>query len=183
MNIEIKIDSGYEIPKVIILTDKMSEEVNEIIRRISEKAPQIIAGFREDIMKILEQQEIIRIYSYGGKVFAVADDGEYTLRSRLYEVEERLGGDFVRISNSEIINLRKTESFDLSISGTICVRLKGGTTAYASRRYLCPLHAADCIFCKMDGAFGNGNFKLLRNFRCKLCFCMAGAVRNLADKA
>lgn len=183
MNIEIKIDSGYEIPKVIILTDKMSEEVNEIIRRISEKAPQIIAGFREDIMKILEQQEITRIYSCGGKVFAVADDGEYTLRSRLYEVEERLGGDFVRISNSEIINLRKTESFDLSISGTICVRLKGGTTAYASRRHLCPLHSADGVFCKMDGAFGNGNFKLLRNFRCKLCFCMAGAVRNLADKA
>ena len=183
MNIEIKIDSGYEIPKVIILTDKMSEEVNEIIRRISEKAPQIIAGFREDIMKILEQQEITRIYSCGGKGFAVADDGEYTLRSRLYEVEERLGGDFVRISNSEIINLRKTESFDLSISGTICVRLKGGTTAYASRRHLCPLHSADGVFCKMDGAFGNGNFKLLRNFRCKLCFCMAGAVRNLADKA
>lgn len=183
MNIEIKIDSGYEIPKVIILTDKMSEEVSELVRRISEKAPQVIAGFREDIMKILEQQEITRIYSYGGKVFAVADDGEYTLRSRLYEVEERLGEDFVRISNSEIINLRKTESFDLSISGTICVRLKGGTTAYASRRHLCPLHSADGVFCKMDGAFGNGNFKLLRNFRCKLCFCMAGAVRNLADKA
>lgn len=136
MNIEIKIDSSYEIPKVIILTDKMSEEVNELVQRISEKAPQVIAGFREDFMIILEQQEITRIYSCGGKVFAVADDGEYTLRSRLYEVEERLGGDFVRISNSEIINLRKTESFDLSISGTICVRLKGGTTVYASRRYV-----------------------------------------------
>lgn len=136
MNIEIKIDSSYEIPKVIILTDKMSEEVNELVRRISEKAPQVIAGFREDLMKILEQQEITRIYSCGGKVFAMASDGEYTLRSRLYEVEERLGGDFVRISNSEIINLRKTESFDLSISGTICVRLKGGTTVYASRRYV-----------------------------------------------
>ena len=116
--------------------EKRYEEVNELVRRISEKAPQVIAGFREDFMKILEQQEIIRIYSCGGKVFAVADDGEYTLRSRLYEVEERLGGDFVRISNSEIINLRKTESFELSISGTICVRLKGGTTAYASRRYV-----------------------------------------------
>lgn len=136
MEIEIKIDSGYAIPKVIILTDKMSEEINELVRRISEKAPRVIAGFREDFMKILEQQEITRIYSCGGKVFAAATDGEYTLRSRLYEVEERLDGDFVRISNSEIINLRKTESFDLSISGTICVRLKGGTTVYASRRYV-----------------------------------------------
>ena len=136
MEIEIKIDSGYIVPKVIILTDKMSEEVNELVQRISEKAPQVIAGFREDIMKILEQQEITRIYSCGGKVFAAADDGEYILRSRLYEIEERLSGDFVRISNSEIINLRKTESFDLSISGTICVRLQGGTTVYASRRYV-----------------------------------------------
>ena len=136
MNIEIKIDSGYEIPKVIILTDKMSEEVNELVRRIHTPPTYLFEWPSLPLMKILEQQEITRIYSCGGKVFAVAADGEYTLRSRLYEVEERLGGDFVRISNSEIINLRKTESFDLSISGTICVRLKGGTTVYASRRYV-----------------------------------------------
>ncbi len=63
--------------------------------------------------------------------------GEYLLRMRLYEAEERLDQTrFVRISNSEIINLKMAKRFDLSFSGTICVNLAGGQTAYVSRRYV-----------------------------------------------
>lgn len=47
------------------------------------------------------------IYASAGKVIAVTEGGEYTLRLQLYEVEERLNLDiFVHISNSEIINLQ-----------------------------------------------------------------------------
>ena len=63
--------------------------------------------------------------------------GEYTLRLRLYEAEERLKPlRFVRISNSEIINLKKVRSFDLSFTGTICVILADGSKTYVSRRYV-----------------------------------------------
>ena len=64
-------------------------------------------------------------------------DGEFTLRLRLYEAEERLRQQrFVRISNSEIINLNKAKNFDLSFTGTICVTLSDGSKAYVSRRYV-----------------------------------------------
>ena len=53
------------------------------------------------------------------------------------ELEERLAKDrFVRISNSEIINLKQVKGFDLSFAGTICVTLSGGTVTYVSRRYV-----------------------------------------------
>jgi len=42
----------------------------------------------------------------------------------------------VRISNSEIINLRKVKAFDLSLAGTIQVSLLNGTVTYVSRRYV-----------------------------------------------
>ena len=62
---------------------------------------------------------------------------EYTLRMRLYEVEERFRrSSFVRISNSEIINLKTVRSFDLCLAGTIRVALKNGEAAYVSRRYV-----------------------------------------------
>ena len=71
-----------------------------------------------------------------GKVIAAAEDGEYALRLRLYELEPRLRRDFVRISNSEIINLKKAKRFDLSMSGTICVSMSDGSVSYVSRRYV-----------------------------------------------
>ena len=81
--------------------------------------------------------EIVRIYAAVGKVFAVTDKKEYVLRMRLYEAEEKLGGKgFVRISNSEIINIKKAKKFDLSTAGTICVSLSNGNVSFVSRRYV-----------------------------------------------
>ena len=80
---------------------------------------------------------MIRIYLNSGKVVAVTDKGEYILRLRLYEIEKLLLTDqFIRISNSEIINLKKVNNFDLSFTGTICVKLSNGITTYVSRRYV-----------------------------------------------
>jgi DNA-binding LytR/AlgR family response regulator len=137
MQFEIKIDDSCQEPKVIIVTDKLTEEVNALLKRLSEESPQMVAGFRENTVEILEQSDIIRIYAAAGKVFAVTNHGEYTLRLRLYELEERLNKDcFVRISNSEIVNLKKVKGFDLSFAGTICVSLSDGTVTYVSRRYV-----------------------------------------------
>ena len=103
----------------------------------TENTPQVISGSRNGKIEVLEQADLIRVYAHNGKVFAVTDSGEYTCRLRIYEFEQRLDADsFVRISNSEIINLKKVRHFDLSFTGTICVRLLNGTVTYVSRRYV-----------------------------------------------
>ena len=136
MKIEIKTEPTTET-KVIIVTNEVNESIQELIRRITEEHPRVIAGFSEDRVKLLEQREIIRIYAGEGKVFAVTEKGEYALRLRLYELEERQDKkQFVRISNSEIVNLGKVTGFDLSFTGTIQVNLANGTSTYVSRRYV-----------------------------------------------
>lgn len=137
MQIEVKIDSAYAEPKVIVLTSAMTEEVNRLVKKLSEDFPKMLVGIRNDRCELLEQTEIIRIYAASGKVYAVTAKGEYVLRRRLYELEEQLaGGSFVRISNSEMINLKKVEHFDLSFTGTIYVKLSNQTSTYVSRRYV-----------------------------------------------
>ncbi|NMA06233.1 MAG: LytTR family transcriptional regulator [Ruminococcaceae bacterium] len=137
MQIEIKIDSNCKEPRIIVITDKVTEEINELVRQLSENTPQVIAGFLEDMVEILNPEEIINVYASSGKVYAKTENDEYLLRMRLYEIEERLSKrGFVRISNSEIINLNKVKSFDLSFVGTICVTLSDGTVTYVSRRYV-----------------------------------------------
>ena len=122
MKINIELDKALEETEVLIRAAKMTEEVNGILKKLEEPSVQMISGFAGDTLEILEQADIIRVY---------------LLRMRLYEAEERLDQTrFVRISNSEIINLKMAKRFDLSFSGTICVNLAGGQTAYVSRRYV-----------------------------------------------
>lgn len=140
MQLEVKIDSSYIEPKVIILTASMTEDVNIILNKLSDQAPQIISGSKDNKIEVIELENLIRIYASSGKVFAVTHKGEYALRLRLYEIEERLPPhQFVRISNSEIINLKNVNNFDLSFTGTICVKLANGTITYVSRRYVSKL--------------------------------------------
>ena len=70
MQIEIKIDEKCKEPKIIVMTDKMTDEVNAIIKRLSDEQPQVIAGFREDVVEVLEPSEIYRVFAESGKVFA-----------------------------------------------------------------------------------------------------------------
>ena len=140
VQVEVKLDADFTEPKVIILANRITEEVNAVIQMLSETEPKLITGFRKDTVAVLDEKDILKIYAANGKVFAVLPSGEYTLRLRLYEVEDRLKHKhFVRISNSEIINLKKVRSFDLSFTGTICVVLSDGSKTYASRRYMTKL--------------------------------------------
>lgn len=137
MKYEIQIDPLYSEPKMIILTAELTEEVNLLMKKFSENVPSVITGVKDEKIEILEQEELLRIYASAGKVMAVTDHGEYSLRLRLYEVEERLKqGFFVRISNSEIVNLKKVKNFDLSIAGTISIKMSDGAVCYASRRFV-----------------------------------------------
>lgn len=137
MQIEIKIDETFKEPKIIVITSKMTEELNALIKRLADDQPKIIVGVKDEIVEILEPHNIYRIYAQSGKVLAQTAKGEYSLKLRLYEVEQRLDEQmFVRISNSELINLKKVKGFDLGFTGTICVTLLNGSITYVSRRYV-----------------------------------------------
>lgn len=137
MQVEVKIDSSCEDTSIVIITPSMTEEVSTIVKMLSDHSPKIITGHKDEKLEILEQKDLIRIYASSGKVFAVTSKGEYTLRLRLYELEDRLDPNhFVRISNSEIINLKKVKHFDLNFTGTICAKLTDGTASFVSRRYV-----------------------------------------------
>lgn len=139
MEIEIKIEPGRLLPKIIIVTGRVDKDTEALVDMISrsESEPELICGFKDDVMSILDPGEISRVYSEGRKITAVTQDGEYVIKKRLFEIEELLEkSKFARISNSEIINLKKVKHFDLSFRGTICVKMNDGSVTYVSRRYV-----------------------------------------------
>ena len=139
MKLNINIDVGAKEPEILITTAHMTEDVNRVVEFVSrlDDSPTILSGIRDDKVELLDYDAIIRIYAEEGKVFARTEQGLYQIRLRLYEVEERLdNGKFVRISNSEIVNLKKVKSLDLCFVGTICMELSNGEVSYVSRRYV-----------------------------------------------
>ena len=137
MKIEIRIDPDYIEPRAIILTAAVTREVEAAVNALRQSGPGLLAGLRDGRVELLEPDSLLRIWAEGGRVYAAAGQGVYTLRQRLYEVEQTLDPTrFVRISHGEIINLRRVEHFDLNLAGSICVRLADGTVTWVSRRYV-----------------------------------------------
>lgn len=139
MKLNVEIDTNIEEPAALITTPRMTEEVTRVVDFISklDDITTVISGIRDDKVELLEQESIYRIFAEEGKVFARTESGLYQVRLRLYELEERLDDSkFVRISNSEIVNLKKVKSLDLSFVGTICMELSNKEVSYVSRRYV-----------------------------------------------
>lgn len=137
MKVNVQLDEKYTEPQALILTDKITDEINRAVELISGSSTQVILGFSGGKLTPLDENLITRFYSFDGKVFAVAGNEEFTLKARLYELEERLAKkNFIRISNSEIVNFSKIKNFDLSLAGTITIIFKDGSKTYVSRRYV-----------------------------------------------
>lgn len=97
-----------------------------------------IPGWRGERAIPLAPAEVLRFYAEQKEVFARRADGEHLIKLRLYELEELLNpADFVRISHSEIVNLRQVTALDLSLAGTIKMTLADGAAiCWVSRRYV-----------------------------------------------
>ena len=136
LKIDVTLDPALEELLVKVLSPGETEELQALLRRLEE--PRRLTGFREGSAVPLEAAEVLRFYGEDKEVRAQALDGEvYTVRLRLYELEERLDRKaFVRVSHSEIVNWKRVTALDLSLSGTIRVTLEGGVATYVSRRYV-----------------------------------------------
>ena len=121
--------------RVLVTAAERTPEVEALLRRIRALPAVIAYDDRGEVP--LRAEEIIRIYTEGRRVRVDSDRGSFDLRSRLYELEEKLGAaDFVRISNSEIVQKGRILRLDFSLTGTIRLMLEGGIETYVSRRYV-----------------------------------------------
>lgn len=136
MEVELHIDPSLPDVTVTVCAPARTEEVEALLARLTaEHGP--LLGFREGGVVPLAPEAILRFYGEDKEVRAETVEGIYTVRQRLYELEARLDRRrFVRISHSEIVNLRQVTALDLSLTGTIRMTLTGGAVCYVSRRYV-----------------------------------------------
>lgn len=137
MDIEFKLDPTQATPKLTITASELTQEIKELLLRLEHGRPSAITATRDNQVVLLSPEQILRFFADGKTVSVQTQEGVYTVRQRLYELQELLDPHkFVRISHSEIVNLSHITALDLSITGTIRMTLTGDVMCFVSRRSL-----------------------------------------------
>ena len=138
MKVEVQIDPGLTEPEIVIRTPMPTDEVESLAKQLRASAlPQPFTVYQEREAVRVSRSMVLRFFTEDKGVYCQTGKGVFTVRARLYELEEELEGTrFVRVSNSEIVNLDRVTALDLTLTGTIKMTLEGGTVCWVSRRYV-----------------------------------------------
>ena len=137
MKVSLYVHEKYREPEIVVCGPEENQRMKELYQLVSDCVNETITVYEENDALNIPCASIIRFYAEDQKVFAQTAKSRYTVRYRLYELEELLKGQkFVRISNSEIVNVHKIKRLDTSMAGTIHMYLQENIETYVSRRYV-----------------------------------------------
>lgn len=121
--------------EVVIYAREKTKLIYDIENLINDNAFELI-GYSGYEAVNLRTDEVVCFLVEEGKVYAITDKNRFRLKSRLYQLEETLPENFVKINQSCIANIKKIERFDTSVSGTLLIKFKNGYKDYVSRRQM-----------------------------------------------
>lgn len=135
MKLELNIDEKVKETLVVVSANKIDKEVQNLINYI-EYSSEYLIGIVENKASIIDIDEIIRVYIEDRKTFVVTLKDAYVVKKKLYEVENMVTRNFVKISQSEIANIKFIKNLDFSNTGTIVIKYKNSDISYVSRRMI-----------------------------------------------
>ncbi|MBP5552445.1 MAG: LytTR family transcriptional regulator [Spirochaetales bacterium] len=129
-------DDTAERTEVIIRAKSQDEEVERIIEALGTDAQTSIVCETLSSSRLIDKNDIVIISKDGRYLSVKTTNGEYVVNEPLYKMEGKLDpGWFIKISQSEIVNLRYVKGWDFSKSGIITIEMINGIRSYTSRRY------------------------------------------------
>lgn len=137
MKVSLDIDSDYKETKVTIHCNEVDESIKEILDFLKGKKTEFLVGRDEEMQHILKPDDIHYFHTENEAVIAVTSNGSFTLKEKLYELEDMLPSTkFIRLSKSVIANLYELSRFEASFNGTLCVHFKSGAKEYVTRTFV-----------------------------------------------
>ncbi|NMA06387.1 MAG: LytTR family transcriptional regulator [Ruminococcaceae bacterium] len=122
--------------EITLRAAEKNEQVEKLLTLLSEHSGQMVSGQQLSEKYEINTSDIILVMRDGRYVTAKTPGGDYIIKDALTRVEECLDPRwFVRISQSEIINLRCLENWEFVGGGIIKVKMEHGIVSYTSRRY------------------------------------------------
>lgn len=139
MKLHIEIDDGIEEDEIIIHCKEMTDDILKLQKQINQamKSSMQLQVMKQEMEYFIQVDEILFLESSDSMV-AVHTKGQiYFTRQKLYELDDLLPGNFMRVSKSTIVNTDKIRGIQKNITGASAIEFgSGNQKAYASRNYI-----------------------------------------------
>ena len=137
MKVNLFVSRDIKEPHADIHTNELTDSITKAMSILeSEDSNDMLAVKKGSDIALLELSEIYMFRVEEKQVKVYTESSEYLVKKPLYQVEETLSSDFVRISKTTIVNLKKIERVAPSLKGMMFIQLKNGLKDNISRKYL-----------------------------------------------
>lgn len=135
MKISINIDTSMQDTEIQISCNQLTPEIEKILATLRILNQQLMVTKNEET-HLLDVLKIIYIEAVDRKTFVYTKEEYYESKLKLYEMEERLiACGFVRISKSNLVQLRMIKSLKNDLDRKIRLTLENGEQIMVSRQY------------------------------------------------
>ena len=134
MKFKVIIDTSRE-EETIVYAHRHSKLVDDIEQLVTNDVKQLIGYSDQNIVNI-KMSDVVCFTIEDGKVYALTLKEKLWLKLRLYQIEETVDQNFVKINQSCIANIKMISRFTVTFSGSLVAVFKNGYTDYVSRRQL-----------------------------------------------
>lgn len=138
MKIKLDISPEYKEKEITIRSAANDDEVKEIIHNLQavESKFNHLNGYLGETVYSLELSEILFFETNDRNVYAHTINNAFLIHYRLYELEENLPKNFLRVSKSSILNVDEILSLSRSVTGNLVQFKNTYKKIYVSRRFL-----------------------------------------------
>lgn len=134
MKFTLQIDPDRE--EEFIIYARENRAIFAEIQRLLAAEETPLVGYEGESIVVLKPKKISCFVSGDDKVFAICGEHKYVVKRRLYQLEQQLGKDYMKINQSCLANISQISRFSASIGGSLEVVFRDGYKDYVSRREL-----------------------------------------------
>ncbi|NMA94186.1 MAG: LytTR family transcriptional regulator [Clostridiales bacterium] len=129
-------DTLGEDIEITVRAAEKNERVEKLVSALSEKFEQTTTAGLFFERYGIDNSDLVLVMRDGRYVTAKTLTGDHVIKDALARVEECLDPAwFVRISQSEIVNLKYLKNWDFVGGGVIQIKMENGLVTHTSRRY------------------------------------------------
>lgn len=138
MKVKLEVDEATEDDEIIIRCKELTSKILNIQKVLSKNLNENIniLFFKDNTEYYISLDEIIFFETEKSYIYGHSKDQVYEVRYKLYELEEILPNEFIRVSKSTIVNVTYINSIERNLTSSSIVNFQDTyKQTYVSRYY------------------------------------------------